>query len=664
MQSRSSFRIWKFGFRICSPGLYVDTPPCANVLYVRQKMLTVTNLTKTYGLQTVFEETSFTLGKGERVGLVGRNGSGKTTLFRLILGEESADSGIISIPRQYRIAHLSQTISFSKETVVKEACRDLKAEEDGSDRTYKAKAILLGLGFTEDDFNRRPHTLSGGYQIRLNLARILASEPDLLLLDEPTNYLDILSVRWLSQFLSRWKSEFILITHDRNFMDEVTTHTMGIHRYGIRKIAGSTHKLYQQILKDEEVYEQTRINEEKRRKEIEQFIARFRAQASRAKAVQSRIRTLKKKGSLSKMHEAKNLDFEFRSAPFQGKWPMEVKDLKFSYGPEEPLLVDGLTLAVGRFDRIGIIGKNGKGKTTLLSLLAGELTPTGGTVSRHENVKMGYFGQTNIDRLDPQNTVEEEILNTLPELGRGSARNICGIMMFEGDRALKKIGVLSGGERSRVLLGKLLVNPANMLLLDEPTNHLDMESIDSLVEAIDAFEGAVLIATHSEMILEAVATKLIVFDGGRVEVFQGTYLDFLERVGWQSEGCATDGTGGKQGPAMRGSARRDFRRMKAELIASRSQILGPLQKAISSLEGRIIELDEQMRENNESLLRASRAGEGKSIVALSMAIHEARKEVEIAFEELEKVSVEFHGKAKEFEALMSELEASSDEPKP
>lgn len=620
-------------------------------------MLIVTNLTKTYGLQVIFEDASFTVEKGERVGLVGRNGSGKTTLFRLILEEETADYGLISVPRHYRIAHLSQTISFTHKTVLKEACSELRPDEDGSDRTYRAKAVLLGLGFSENDFQRDPFTLSGGYQVRLNLARILASEPDLLLLDEPTNYLDILSVRWLSQFLSQWKNEFMLITHDRNFMDSVTTHTMGIHRCRIRKIAGSTHKLYQQILKEEEVYEQTRVNEDKKRREIEQFISRFRAQASRAKAVQSRIRALKKKGTLTRLHEVRTLDFQFRYTPFPGRWVLEVKDLLFSYGPPEPNLLDGLTFAVGRHDRIGVIGKNGKGKTTLLGLLAGELSPTAGLITSHENVRVGYFGQANIDRLDPENTVEEEILNAQPEMGRGATRNICGAMMFDGDRALKKIAVLSGGEKSRVLLGKLLVRPANLLLLDEPTNHLDMESVDSLIEAIEAFDGAVIIATHSEMILEAVATKLIVFDGGRVDLFDDTYQDFLERVGWQGEELFINDAG-RDRSSTKGTNKKDLRRLKANLIAARSKVLMPLQRSIAALESRITSLEGRMREDNEALLKASKAGEGRTIVALSMAIHDARRDIENAFDDLERLSAEHYERSKEFENLLGELEVT------
>jgi len=252
-------------------------------------MLQVTNIEKSYGKQLLFDGVGFTVNPRERVGLVGRNGHGKSTLFRMILGEEHQDAGTITVPSGYTIGHLSQHIHFTENTVLGEACLALPPNEDHIDESYKAEAILHGLGFTNDDFDRHPSTLSGGYQVRLNLAKVLASEPNLLLLDEPTNYLDIVSVRWLTQFLRAWRNELIIITHDRDFMDSVTTHTMIIHRYKMRKVAGGTQKLYDQILMEEEIYEKTRQNDEKKRKEVEQFINRFRAQATKASAVQSRI---------------------------------------------------------------------------------------------------------------------------------------------------------------------------------------------------------------------------------------------------------------------------------------------------------------------------------------------------------------------------------------
>ncbi|MCL4537670.1 MAG: ATP-binding cassette domain-containing protein [Nitrospirae bacterium] len=617
-------------------------------------MIQVGNLSKAYGQQVVFDDIGFTVNAGERVGLVGRNGHGKTTLFKMILGEERSDDGIISIPNNYKVGHLSQHISFTEESVLKEGCLGLRPAEDGRDETYKVEAILMGLGFSADDFMRNPLELSGGYQIRLNLAKLLISEPNLLLLDEPTNYLDILSIRWLIQFLRNWKNELILITHDRDFMDSVTTHTMGIHRCTIRKIEGPTQKLYEQILMEEEVYEKTRINEEKKRKETEQFINRFRAQATRASAVQSKIKALQKKERLEKISEIKNLDFEFRSEPFLGKWLVEANDLSFSFAPEVPPLIDKLSMTIGKDDRIAIIGKNGKGKTTLLNLLAGELMPLSGSVTHNPKLKLAYFGQTNIQRLDPQKTVEEEILDTLPEYNRRAARNICGIMMFEGDKALKKISVLSGGEKSRVLLGKLLVSPANLLLLDEPTNHLDMESIDSLLEAIDAFEGAVMIVTHSEMILHAIATRLIVFDDGKVSVFEGTYQDFLGRVGWKNE---NNGAVGRQAISeqSKNTNKKDMRRMRAELINSRSRILGALQKGIAEVEETIMQLEGQIEKDTQALLDASVKGSGESINTLSKSIHESKARIDTLFDELAALTEDLNTKSGEFEERLRDL---------
>jgi ATP-binding cassette subfamily F protein 3 len=329
-------------------------------------VLTVTGLTKSYGKEIILDDVTFTVNPGERTGFTGRNGSGKTTLLRLIVGEEEADSGTISMPRGYSARYLSQHIRFTEKTVLKEACANMHVSDDGRDESYRVKSILLGLGFSPHRFDFDPRMLSGGFQVRLNLAKILVSEPNLLLLDEPTNYLDIVSIRWLIQFLRAWKNEIILVTHDRSFMDSVTTHTMGIHRKKIRKVPGGTEKLYQQIIQEEEIYEKTRINDDRKRGEIEQFINRFRAQASRAKAVQSKIRMLEKHEKKGKLTEEKNLDFTFKTAPFPGKWLVEIDELSFSFSEEGPPIIDGLHIAVKKKDRIAIIGKNGKGKTTLL----------------------------------------------------------------------------------------------------------------------------------------------------------------------------------------------------------------------------------------------------------------------------------------------------------
>jgi ATP-binding cassette subfamily F protein 3 len=616
-------------------------------------MIQVNAVSKAFGTQVLFDDVSFTINPGERIGLVGRNGHGKTTLFRMFLREEKPDEGTISIPSGYTIGHLSQHISFTAPTVLAEGCLSLPPNEEHRDETYRVKSILLGLGFTEEDFERPPAEMSGGFQIRLNLAKVLITGPNLLLLDEPTNYLDILSVRWLVRFLRSWKNELMLITHDREFMDSVTTHTMGIHRGKIRKIPGSTLKLYDQILLEEEVYEKTRLNDEKKRREVEQFIERFRAKATKASAVQSRVKSLGKKEKLEKLAAVKDLDFSFNAASFTGKWLMETRDLSFSFGADSPPLIAGLNIAVGKEDRIAVIGKNGKGKTTLLSLLAGELTPRTGEVLYNPKTKVAYFGQTNINRLDPQKTVEGEILDVMSEHNRRAARTLCGIMMFEGDAALKKVSVLSGGEKSRVLLGKLLVSPANLLLLDEPTNHLDMESIDSLLEAISAFDGAVVIVTHSEMILHAVANRLIVFDAGKITVFEGTYQDFLDRVGWKSEEEEKETSNRNEG--QKGTNKKDLRRLRAEIISSRSRVMGALQKKVAEREGAIMRIESRMEEDTRALLDASVNGRGEAIKGLSKTIHEAKAKIDSLFEELETLTAELTARSQEFEEKLANL---------
>jgi ATP-binding cassette subfamily F protein 3 len=617
-------------------------------------MLQVTNIEKSYGKQVLFDGVSFTVNPRERVGLVGRNGHGKSTLFRMILGEDHQDSGTITVPSGYTIGHLSQHIHFTEDTVIREACLALPANEDHIDETYKAEAILHGLGFTNADFDRHPSSLSGGYQVRLNLAKVLVSEPNLLLLDEPTNYLDIVSVRWLTQFLRAWRNEMIIITHDRDFMDSVTTHTMIIHRCKMRKVSGGTQKLYGQILMEEEIYEKTRQNDEKKRKEVEQFINRFRAQATKASAVQSRVKALARHEKLDKLEEIKSLDFTFRSAPFEAKWLMTVEDLSFGFSPDGPKLIEGLSFAVGKKDRIAVIGKNGKGKTTLLNLLAKELSPTSGEVKTHPNTKIAYFGQTNISRLNPAKTALQEVMESHPDCGQGEARAICGLMMFEGDNALKKVSVLSGGEKSRVLLGKLLVSPANLLMLDEPTNHLDMESIDSLIEAIEAYDGAVIIVTHSELILEAVATKLIIYDSDSVSVFEGTYLDFLERIGWSDEGGVRVKKG-KKLEAQKSINRKDSKKQRAAIVTDKSKILSSLKTRITTIEEEITKLEQDVEQNTQELLEASVKGRALEIKKLSQSVNEAKTRIEKLFVELENVTAEHDRKALEFDQQLNEL---------
>jgi len=353
-------------------------------------MVKVSDVRMSFGSHVIFDEVKFNINRGERIGLIGRNGSGKTTLFNLIIGTLKPDGGTISTPKNYRIGGISQQLTFLKQTVLAEACTALHGER--IEDIWWVEKVLAGLGFTERDLSKHPEELSGGFQVRLNLAKALIKEPDLLLLDEPNNFLDILSIRWLIRFLRSWGGEFILITHDRGFMDSVVTHTMIIHRGKVRKLGGGTEKLYKQILKEEEIYEKTRLNVEKRQKEVELFINRFRAKARLAGLVQSRIKTLQKQEEQQKLKKLKTIDFSFNAAPSPSKYPMHVEHLSFSYGQQYPLLIKDFSVTIAREDRIGVIGKNGKGKSTLLRLLAGELVPLQGIITSHPGLSIGFAG--------------------------------------------------------------------------------------------------------------------------------------------------------------------------------------------------------------------------------------------------------------------------------
>ena len=574
----------------------------------------------------------------------------------MILGQECLDGGSIDIPKKYTLGYLQQHINFTHATVHEEACSVLKPNEDGWLEEHKVEAILFGLGFDEESMHKSPMLLSGGFQIRLNLAKVLASEPDMLLLDEPTNYLDIVSMRWLSRFLRNWKGEVLLITHDHHFMDEVCTHTAGIHRHKIRKVKGTVEKLRETIAEEEEVAQRTQENEAKKKEQLEKVIERFRYKAAKAAMVQSKIKAVAKLANGERLTHERNLDFSFTEAEFPGKRMLQIKGLSFAYegGPE---LITDLTMEVFKGDRIAVIGPNGRGKTTLLNLIAKELQPSAGEICHNPNLQINYFGQTNINRLNLENNVEEEIATAIEEVSQKSrARGLAGLMMFSGDAALKKVKVLSGGERSRVLLGKILASPCNMLLLDEPTNHLDMESIESLIDALDDYEGTALVVTHDEELLHAFATRLVVFDGGKCRIFEGTYADFLEKVGWASEkkpGGSESATiklsnidvkNDARGTASAGNTTapraKEDRKARADYIAERSKVIKPLEKKLANIESDIAKAEALGGELESKLVAASESGDGNAITAIAKEMDDNKKKIDQLYEDWEKVSAE------------------------
>jgi len=593
-------------------------------------MIQVDDLSIAFQGYPLFSEASFTIQDGERCGLVGSNGSGKSTLIRLLINKETPDSGTISMRKGYTIGTLDQHIRFTKPTLIEEAALGLRPEEQ--DSIYKAEKILFGLGFKEEDLDRSPSDFSGGFQLRLHLAKVLLFEPQCLLLDEPTNYLDILSIRWLTRFLQKWKGEFILISHDREFMDSVTTHTMGIHRQKVRKIKGGTVAFYEQILLQEEVQERTRQTLEKKRAHSEAFVERFKAKASKAAQAQSRIKMLERVPVLEKLKALHHLDFEFKEAPYPGKVMIDTRDVSFSYKPEEGSLIENLSISIEKGERIAIIGKNGYGKSTILKLLAGELTPLSGTNKTGENVRIGYFGQTNIDRLHPKHTITQEIAAANTTLNFTQVKNICGLMMFSDTKSEKLTSVLSGGERSRVLLGKILATPCNLLLLDEPTHHLDLESIEALIDALEEFEGAVVLVTHSELILKRLALdKIVICRQNFQETFLGSYEEFLEKSGWHDEVDA-----GK--PKKKQMEQKDSKQLRAELINARSKALKSLEQQIGAKEKLITQYEVEQAKANEKMLECSQKGNGQEIQEISRAIAARQGALDKLYAELEETT--------------------------
>jgi len=592
-------------------------------------MIQLTNLSKSFGGQTLFRDVNLKITKNQKIGFVGRNGSGKSTLFKMILGEESWDDGEISIPKNYRIGALKQHLVFTEKSV-REECA-LVLPEDEQWNFYKIEKLLFGLGFTQEDLEKDPLSFSGGYQIRINLVKLLATEPNMLLLDEPTNYLDLPSLRWLKGFIREFDGEVILITHDRDFMDAVSTHTMGVQRKGLRLVPGDSHKYYATLALEDETYEKTKANQEKKRKELEEFVARNKARASTAAMAQSKQKELDKMETLGELESDATLAFDFNYAHTPAKILLRAEGLGFGYDADAPLFKD-LDFALEKGKRIAIIGKNGKGKSTLLNYIAQELPSQQGTLSYHPSAKFAHFGQTNIERLDTSATIVEEIASMSKEVGIPQARTIAGRMMFSGELGDKKIEVLSGGERSRVMLGKIIATPANLLFLDEPTNHLDMQSIDALADAIERFEGSLVMVTHSEMLLRRLADALIVFHKGGAEYFDGGYDDFLEKIGWEEEEQKGSKSEEKKKQKIDYKERKKLRK---ECIQARNALRDPYRKEIKTCEDQIAQIEKEIARENRLLEEASQKGDNSSMIEHSATLGKLQDEVDRLFDRLE-----------------------------
>ncbi len=524
-------------------------------------MINLNNLSKNYGSKVLFEKVSLSINRGEKVGLIGPNGAGKSTLFSLILGDLEPSSGAVQISKNIHIGHLRQEASFKSENTVlseltegEERILALKKEKElleeeneaGSKRygevlhnlevlgyfelEHKAKKILMGLGFKERDFNRPITQMSGGWQMRALLAKLLTYKYDLLLLDEPTNYLDLNAALWLKSYLADFEGTFIMISHDKAFLTEVTNYTLILENGSVAKVKGN-YEHYERIQEEKRIYQIKQFKEqEKKREQLEKFVGRFHAQPNKAASVRAKRRVLESMPEIVVLKDRRESihNFHFPSTKRSGWRVMSLEKISKSYGDIQ--VYKDLDFEITQDEKAVLAGENGAGKSTLLKIMAGAVDIDRGLRKPGHNVDVGYFSQTRMDVLHPENTVLKEAYSAASGfMSEESIRTILGAFLFSGDDADKKVSVLSGGEKSRLILAKLLINPPNLLLLDEPTTHLDVDAVEALVKALKDYEGTLVFISHDIYFVRSVANVVYEVKDSRVRKFPGNFDYYLEK---------------------------------------------------------------------------------------------------------------------------------------
>ncbi len=605
-------------------------------------LVTVTDLSLAFPGKDLFKDVGFQIETGDRVGLVGPNGSGKTTLLRLVAGESRPDNGDIRVKSGVRIGYLPQDMeemvsgpllqsvieSIPGRVHIREKIENLRyAVKEHRHRykleilavelaeaqqemlnldlrfpSHKAEKILEGLGFKSVDFNVPVSYLSGGWKMRASLASILFQDPDLLLLDEPTNYLDITSVRWLEHFLGYFKGAIILVCHDRIFLNRHIQRVISLEPEGVKIHKGN----YDQYLnaREEEVrrLEAMAKNQEQKIKEAKRFIERFRAKATKARQAQSKIKLIKKMETIKSYKRVKSIRFSFPKVLQSGRVVVTIKGL--SKGFDGNILFRDIDLTIFRGERIALIGPNGLGKTTLLRLIAGEIKADHGAVALGHNVSISYYAQHHSEMLDPKKSVMDEVYQMVPDESVGFVRNSCGSFLFSGEDVDKPIKILSGGEKARVALAKILVKPGNLLLMDEPTNHLDLISSEILIEALTRFNGTLLFVSHNQSFINRLATKVWDIRKGRIIEYPGSlyeYYDHLQSLDGDPLEADLEKAPQERIEETKTSdkikdSKKLLRKIKAGQRSVISNALKPVLDRLAKLENRIAEMEKREKE--------------------------------------------------------------------
>jgi ATP-binding cassette, subfamily F, member 3 len=629
-------------------------------------MLSLSGITKAYGGRTLFADVSLQVNRADRIGLVGPNGAGKSTLFSIILGALEPDDGKMSKERGASIGYLPQeTAVVSDESVIEIATaitpdfirlrRIIKAWEadhpvealhpedihdDVHDRftelggyrlEAKAKQILTGLSFRDSDFDRPARELSGGWVMRAHLARLLVQEPDLLMLDEPTNHLDLEALLWVQDYLQSYPGAILVISHDREFLNRLVGSIVEIRQSKLLRYRGT----YDQYLEQRAAYEEQMLaaykNQQREIGQLMEFVNRFRAKASKAAQAQSKLKQVERMDKIeAPTSDDRKVSFSFPQPQRSGQRVITLENIHQAYG--DKVVYRGLDFMAERGQRTVLVGPNGAGKSTLLKILAGVVIPQSGSRTLGHNAKAGYYSQNRVEMLNPARTVFEEAADTPQRVTEQFIRTLLGCFLFQGDDVFKKVSVLSGGEKSRLALVKLLLDPPNLLLMDEPTTHLDMASIDALAYALDQFQGTLIFISHDVYFIRALANHVVHVNAGRLTHYPGGYQYYLDKTNALSARAALTSNGGADNGAPRKSApnravpqsgigertsvdRKEQKRLEAEQRQARSnrrkaqqQIVDRLEREIQELEARLKDLTAEL-ENPATYEKPGRAVE-------------------------------------------------------
>ncbi len=586
-------------------------------------MLTVAGLTKSFGGRVLFDDVSLTLQSGERVGLVGPNGAGKSTLLKIILGQESPDAGEVTFIRGTRFGYLPQESEPAGNEAVLDIAVPHDHEHDGQ-FVAKAKQILASLGFKQTDFARPAHELSGGWVMRAHLARLLVQEPDVLMLDEPTNHLDLETLLWFQDYLRHYSGAILLISHDREFLNRLCTHVAEVRASRVLRYTGN----YDEYLEQRAAAEVTMVATAKaQQREIDRmqlFVDRFRAKNTKATQAQSKLKQIERlKEEMVETPDGPGptVGFSFPQPQRSGHRVITLKHVKFGYetkpegrdalprvqaeqqlGPTR-FIYENLNFEAERGQRTVLVGPNGAGKSTLLKLLAGVLQPLSGERRLGHNAKSGYFAQHRAQMLNPNHTVLQEALETPQRVTEQFVRTVLGSFLFRGDDVFKPVSVLSGGEKSRLALVKLLLDPPNLLLMDEPTTHLDLASVDALIEALQPFEGTLIFISHDVHFIRVLANHVVRVENGRLRHFTGGYQYYLDKTSQSARAALTSSSRRDALPRVQADrqvspteSRKEQRRAEAEQRQARSRKRQEIQTHIAALEKEITELETREKE--------------------------------------------------------------------